>query len=319
MEISHEKYVDTVTKLELEFEVNKLREEFNDSINEAFIKLLNRKDAVKRIKDIDYAVNQTEGLNALIKLTSTKVDQEQLQDHINSLLHLTDDDKVALNILLNAIECGFADWNAGPKDPNYIKNKPEALPANGGNADTIEGHTAKELKNHQAYDVIIGIGVLCDNVDQLLPPDGSKNNDAAEVISKTDAKFSHSFMFRSGLYEFDTFTLKSHSLNGAPNNATIFKVKSMKLNSTTIRDINFINSNIHINTNVSLSDCRFDCCNIYIDASYQSTIKNCLFNNCTIQFNGVCMYNIITENRFISSGKPIYYGGNNLIINNLVY
>ena len=308
-----------VTKIELENRINKLREEINELINNSFIRLLNKNDAVQRIKDIEYALNESEDLSPLIELIGTKATKEELKNHFESVFHLTSNDRKALDVLLNFIAEGFADWNANPEDPNYIKNKPKALPANGGNADTVNGYTAKELKNHQAYDLIIGIGLLCDNVDQLLPPDGSKNNDVAEVISKMDGRFSHSFMFRSGLYKFDLFNLKSHSINGAPNYATIFNVKSMKLNSTTIRDIKFTDSNIHIYTKVSLSDCYFDSCNIYIDASYQSTIRNCIFNNCNIQFDGMCMYNMITENRFISSGRPMYYGGNNLIINNLVY
>ena len=313
-------FKDKVSTFELQSAISNLRTELEKIVNDYFIKLINKEDAVQRIKDIECAISESKDLDSIISLLSGKATKNELNDHAKSIFHLNNNDRKALNLLIKFIEKGCADWNAPSTEPNYIRNKPESLPANGGNADTVGGYKPKDLLNHQAYDIIIGIGVLITNVDFLLPPDGSKNDDLISVLTQSDTKYSHSLMFRSGFYKFKTISLSSHSITGAPNNATKFYVESMSLNQTTLRDIQFKDSVIHIESNVNLENCSFVSSIIYLEASYESTIRNCSFDNCNIVFNGACMDNIITGNRFKKSRWPSsYYGGGNMIVNNLSY
>lgn len=314
-------FKDKASKIELQYATKALYDRVKKLIDDAFIKLINSENAITRLKDIQTMINECEDLNSLVTLLSSKVSKEELENHESSQFHITDDDRNSLNALNNLIKAGYADWNASPEDPNYIKNKPESLPANGGNADTIDNYKSEVLLNHQAYESIIGIGNSDDRissqVDVLLPMDNSENGNLAKLLH--EMKTSRSLMFRSGKYKFDIIHLNKHSINGSPNGETIFIVKSMYIDSTTIRDIKFIDSNIHICSNVKFENVQCVNCNIYIEAAYESTIRNCDFDRCNILFNGACMYNIITNNRFKHSGNPMYYGGDNLIMNNLIY
>ena len=108
-------------------------------------------------QQIDNIINNkgaTDAINKIIKITSEHkdaidlfknlIDKDELKSHEQNGLHITEKDRIALNLLLKFIDKGCADWNASEGEPNYIRNKPESLKANGGNSDTVGGCRAED-------------------------------------------------------------------------------------------------------------------------------------------------------------------------------
>ena len=72
-----------------------------------------------------------------------------------------------------------------------IKNKPDSLPANGGNADTVGGFSIEHLMNHQVVDYIIGYDDKCDI---------RINEDQSNVSVINQILANNSIAFKKGVY-----------------------------------------------------------------------------------------------------------------------
>lgn len=204
------------------------------------------------------------------------------------------------------------------------------MPANGGNADTISGYSIDALLNHQIEDSIIGVingKYNKERADIILTEDADEN---AKIIRYIKNKTEGMYSFLSGTYLFTDFYLNMDSslygnitIKGTGNRNTIFKTENGTINGTIyIKDIVFIQSELHIISNCTFDNVRFVDCTIHIDGSNEVTIKNCILENCTILTSGkfgTCNKNIIIYNRFIKSHLPNIVGLNNIIDNNIEY
>jgi hypothetical protein len=88
---------------------------------------------------------------------------------------------------------------------------------------------------------------------------------------------------------------------------------------TTFRDCGFICTAICVSELATFDNVEFTNCEIVFETTRLSTFRNCTFNACVFRFVGTCNNNVIVNNRFKSTIVPQYYGGNNLIANNLAY
>ena len=319
---------DKPSVIDMEAAIMNLRNEFKSSLSSIYEELLNMPNALQKLQDISYLLKTDDKVNESITNINSKVDKDEFNNHTNSAYHLNNNDRKALNLLISFIEKGCADWNATEDDANYIRNKPEKLPADGGNATTVGGFTAYDLHNHQLDDTVIGIrgnGYDDSSVDVMLT---EQFND--QVIKSIASFKKGTYAFKSGIYAFRSFNLDKYdgdedrvhgyTIRGCDNYNTFFVSTSIVINDNVyIENLCFSNSNVEIRGHCTFNNVRFSRCVVTFSNCDETTVTNCIFRKCTIIFNGICMNSIITGNRFIDSGYPRYRTNTNIINNNLFY
>jgi hypothetical protein len=216
------------TSLEVSKQIDEARDAINNSVQERMDELLNTEYSMTKIKDLINIIKEDNLLEGLSYALSSKLPLDEFTKHINSAIHLDNNDRKALNVLIALTQYGsFADWNASENDYTFIKNKPNSLPANGGNADTVGGLDLKYLVNKQSSDLIIGIeGYSEYKADIFINDDYSNIDDVKSAI--TDMLYGK-IDLKSGVYVFDTLgvcydrTEKSSDLiiTGAGNSTVI--------------------------------------------------------------------------------------------------
>lgn len=308
---------------DIETAITNLRKELKLTIDYAYANLLNTPNVLQKLKNVAYVLKTDPNLDKTITDLASRITKNEFEDHVNSSLHINNDEHNNLNILDEIIKNGYADWNAPSGTPTYIKNKPNSLPANGGDADTINGYCVNDIINHQAEENIYGAE------DELYPEE-----DANTIIKSNIDKYismicDHGkglFFFKTGNYTFDSMIYTMPNINnsitikGSNNRSTIFTGNKVEFNCrVNIEDICISLASIDIKSLCTLDNMYFKNCKINFNNCNEATIRNCIFENCTIEFHGPCTNTIITGNRFIKSGRPQYYNKSNLFTNNLYY
>lgn len=310
---------DKPSSVDLSLALDDLRNELKANINESYIKLINTPDALQKLRDISYLLQEDATLQSLMNLLASKATTDELASHMKSSYHISSNDRKALNLLLGFIKEGCADWNADPSAPNYIRNKPNFLPANGGNCDTVKGYGIDSLITRRHEDYIIGIDgndYRTDSVDALVEKDYSNITEVFAMIP--DGKT----YLRKGVYLLKSMILLSSygkSLIGS-GFGTILSSKNIILDSTTsVRDLLIEGSNVRIRSNCDIENVKFVNCNVIMDGSCGSSIKNCIFDNsCTFEWKGSCQNNILVFNKVLcNSSNWNYIGGGNIIKDNI--
>lgn len=300
--------------------IDNLKKELLDNISKKFDIIFSNINSLDNIKYLIDILNDDDKSKKIIELINSKASNEELENHIKSISHINSNDREALDKIIRFIKIGCADWNAEKTEPNYIKNKPKSLPANGGNADTVSGYNIESLLNHQFENFIIGSSnnneYIEDEVDIMLI--GEK--DTQHFFNKI--KDGGIYSFRKGKYKCESIKLNNNEhniiINGAGNLNTIFFIDTIKANNNiTFNNICFDNCNIIVGNGCEFKNCNFFNCDITL---YQSI--NCRFNSCDFYesifiFDGACFNNMVINNRFLKSQIPFYSGGNNLIVNNI--
>lgn len=313
-----------VSLIDIEKLLNEYKLDMKNEVNNIYNKLINDARALQKLRNIIYLLNEEDTLKSIVNTLSNKIDNDELEEHINSDKHVSNKDRENLDMLLSFVRSGGVDWNADKDSICYINNKPSSLPANGGNADSIDGFTSEEVVNKLTTDLIIGIDLNNyydeSSVDLLINYDISPD----ELITELNTK-SGIIHFRRGTYSFDNFVLSRNNgsneiiIEGEYSNTVFILNKFLISNNMTIKDIAIINSDITISKTSVIDNVVFRNCNINIESAENSIIRNCRFNNCNITFNGSCINNMITNNTLSSSSSLDYIGGNNMISNNLYY
>lgn len=270
------------------------------TVNKRFDDIFNMSNAEDIIGTINSIV-ELQGSGELITLLAGKISVEEYEAHLASNIHLTVQERETLDRLKILVTNSFADWNATPEDANYIKNKPVKLPANGGNADTIDFCTKKYLmKNKRTSSVVIGIKTLhtLDDVDYLC--DGVSDADIInEAISENQNK---DIYFREGNY------IINESLN----------IHDVNISGSSYAKITFSNSaNLNL-TNAKLSDITLSGCVLNMTGTNKikeiesiggrlifnrldySSIKDCTFKDMLVKFNSPLYNNLFVNNIFIN-------------------
>ena len=261
-----------ITEMELTEKINDLKRTIIKNIQTRFDNILNSKDSLQQLKS---AMNLVNTISETNEISTQSIDTDELGIHLDSDLHITNEDRIALNKLLNLSV--FADWNAKETDDTFIKNKPESLPANGGNADTLDNHTLSQVINHQLEDYIIGspdedypvkgLDVVVTDLDDFLK---SKLNDKCRISVKKGC-----YSINCDLYR---YRLNSKYIVGAGTDLTLFEYTTLT-----------------IDDNFTLKDTKFEECTISIFGK-MNFISNNIFKSCTLIF--YCCESILTNNFF---------------------
>lgn len=301
-----------IGSVEFDSAVKELNNNFKLLLNKQLDNILNSKDIINAINDIKLVISENEDILDLFKYL---VSVDELNNHINSLSHLNDDDRVALNLLLKFIDKGCADWDADESEPNYIRNKPRALPADGGDAATLGGYCYHKLINKQPESYIIGIDTANtytkDQVTLIL------NNDN---VTKMDEHFlpNTAISIREGNYTPKTFNMNSgNTISGVGNGTNTINCDVSISDNCILEKMWISDSNVNIICHDStIRDITFNNCDITIDTN-KCIIKDCKFNGCTFKF--INSYNSIITNNICALGtKEIkFLGGNNIIKDNI--
>lgn len=306
------------TNYEVQKYIEDLQKNIMKEINKRFDDILNSKDSLNTIKFIINEIKKNNGSNLNIESSIN----DDLNQHVKSNLHLTNDDREALDLLIKFINKGCADWNATKDDPNYIRNKPESLPANGGDADTIEGYPLPFLLNNQFEDYIIG---LANSVDYKKEELNICINDEEESIDFFDniGNCKCYYSFKSGSYRLPEINLKTTDsdsiiFKGQYNNTIFISNESITVgNNVIFEDLTIEYTKVIIRNKCKFNNVTFRNCIIDFSNSVECTINGCEFNNTSISFFGNCISNMIINCRFKNCKLPVYIGGNNLFNNNL--
>lgn len=305
-----EKLKEAISSTELTAAIKEVTTNFKIALNEQMDNIINNKDSIDAINKIKEIINENQ---ESIDLFKNLISKDELTKHENSGLHINSEDRIALNLLLKFIDKGCADWNAVEGDANYIRNKPNALPANGGNADTVGGMCAYKLMNKQLDKYIIGINTEdtydLSAVNILL----TKNN-----VKKMNKYFYNktSVAIREGFYQPQELTIDKMILHGAGYYTNISDANINISSESIIRDISFSNCSIYINGSyISMNNVKFYNCNFVFADVKQIVIQNCRFEYCV--FVAENMYNSIIKDNIFANGDLSYFGGNNIIKDNI--
>ena len=230
------------SKFEMEQSLEDIKIELKSYMDELYTRIINTPNVINKLRDISTILNEDEIVDGLLNTLAYKLNIEDYNNHIKSSSHINNNDRKALNVLIRCLSDGFADWNAKKGEYNAIKNKPKSLPANGGNADTIDNHGIKDLINKDDYDIVIGTS------------EAKYSKDSCDIYAEngkidTDVLSSHIdslnvggiILLKRGSYNTDLMHLynKSIILKGFNNKLTSIKVnKLVDLSNITIENIN---------------------------------------------------------------------------------
>lgn len=313
------------TLLETKQLINSAKEDITKTMHSRFDALLNAPDAMEKVKVLIGILKEDKTLSALMQSIADRTNNAEFIGHVSSELHLSNNDRKALNVLIKLCNMGFADWEADENSVNYIKNKPESLPANGGNADTVGNYSVKKLINKSPVDLIIGDSNGSydkDVVDHCLAIDYSNLKNIIDLIQNNSGG---KIVLRKGIYYFKQLRIcdgrKENDydiiLVGEGCNTIISNTEVTINNNVKIRDIEFETSNVHIGSRCEIDKCNFKLCTIFLEASMSTSIMNSNFKDCTFIYVAKCSYNFIIYNRFENTTGVQYYGLNNVIHNNI--
>lgn len=301
-------------RLEMETALKDLENNIKISLNKQMDNIYNSKDILNSINNLKTFLQENDENRELLGNFANLIDKESFDNHEKSDFHLTDNDRIALNILLSCISNGFANWNADETQAGYIKNKPEALPAKGGDADSVGGYSASVLMNKQLDNYILGVsGNSYTDEDVNVLIDDLEKTDISKFI-----KSNTSIALREGIWDFKNTTVKipnTVTLHGT-GYGTIIKNCDVYIQSTSnINNLCFENCNVYImSENTDIENVMFKKCKMDINVNC-SIIQKCRFIECDIKFDMYCYGSIMTNNIIIKSGNFTFLGGNNIVGN----
>lgn len=310
--------IDKPTKFEVERNIEESKEELKKYMEKLYIRIVNTPNVINKLRDISTVLSDDTIASGLLNTLANKVNFEDFEAHGESSIHMNNNDRKALNILIKCLANGFSDWNAKDDACNAIKNKPESLPANGGNADTVANHSIEDIINKDDYDLVIGSSLEKYSKDScdIYAENGFLNNN--DIIVGGSSSIT---LFKRGYYNFDTFI-------GAYKVPMIYKGADCRLSlihadehiifdNVVFSNIGFYKSKIFIKSNCEFKNVKFANCEITLYGSEACTITDCVFEKCDIVIEDIITNNIIKFNRFIQTKPIIYIGGSNIISDNI--
>jgi len=300
--------------------INNSINEIKSQFNAMYINLLNKPDAVKKLKDLISLIDESETLDQIMASFSTKVSKEELDEHAtNSVVHVNSVDRKALDILIGLIKDGTFD-KIKAQSLDFVKAAENAI--------NLDGMTSDEVRSRGKYVKIYGVDGYVDpfRVDVLFPGQQYLDN---EIAKQNFINTSGKVLFAESFYNIDTFYLnRSNNMNDLTiegcGSGTIINVKYLQANNVLFRDLTISGNDTEnlrsaiISSNVIFENVTFDKVDITLSASKYCRFKNCIFKNCRFTMTGVCIGNIIKECIFIKTSTPKYIGGSNIISDNVI-
>ena len=255
--------------------------------------LLNSTDEqLQVLRSLAFELKKDDIVKQFFDLFNECTKNEEFQNHsLNSKIHMSQQDRTLLNDVKEALTSGLnPDWNETDQSSlKYIENKPKALPADGGNADTLSGYTAEDLlSNRSFYDYTIGSEDYTIDEVSVLAKEDTVVNKIDEVIDNINKGKGYNVLFKPGQYTVDkelVIRASNTTISGIGEISTLLGASITIIgNNNTIKNINLTNLN-SISNNTAL----------YVEGN-----NNIIINNNITNFNN----GIIVE------------GSNNIITNN---
>lgn len=309
-------FADKPSTFEVEQAIEDVKSQYKKDLEDHYMRIVNTPNVINKLRDIANILNDDEILNNLVDTLGSKATKEELREHEKSSIHMNNNDRKALNMLIAIIKAGaLADWNADEKSPNYIINKPESLPANGGNADTIGNHGIKDVVNKSLANLVIGY------------PDSKRyDNDSCDIIVDEITndiinevyKNGGNVLLKDGEYKFN---IKDYywpdyttSYIGGCRSAVKLDASTIPMNNAVFRELT-ITGKIVISNACVFENVAFQNCDIVLKDAIATDIRFCTFEKCNIEIDGKLLRNLFIYNRFIDTNPIQYVGGDNTIIN----
>ena len=311
----------SISNYELESAISDLSNDIKAIINKNYDNLINMKDSANALKLLNQLLSDDEKVKNLVELIASKVENDKFEEHVNSIYHMTKEDRDALDKVITFIKNGRTDWNAPESELNCILNKPDSYKANGGNADTVGGFGIDKVLTKSEYKCILGtykntVGYNENDVNTYISTDEDSNN----IIQKCLVNNAYSqIKVREGNYNANTLIINNDFIIGSGDDNTFLDALKISITNSTLKDITINNATVIIGSKTRLYNVSFKNCDIIINNSNMSIIKHCIFDNeCTLKYTGKVNYNnIITENIAHRTLRFEYTGGDNIITNNI--
>lgn len=278
------------------------KKELEVKFNKKYDNIFNTPEIYKSIKKLSIFLNNNEEILNMIKELKNLDTDEKLKEHLDSGNHIKESDRVNLDLLRFVVNNSYADWNADESDINYIKNKPTALKADGGNADTVGGYHPDELLIGTKSDTIV---IGCTNKDDCDYFIKDTSEDISYIIQPiiNNMKDGGSILFREGTYNLSSLNIFNDCIYiKGIGKATKMNINSFKINASQI----------------TISDCSLYIDDFSISGNNILIKNNSIYNtgnNNTINFNSF-VNSIIKDNFFIDYSR-LFYSGNNIISDNI--
>lgn len=284
------------TSGEVDLKLKTVEADVKKYVDEIYNRLLNMPNAVERLKKISQLISSDDTLNQFFQALDNTISEADFDRHIKSSAHINNNERKALNILLDLINDGTVDRLT------KAKSKIETL-TNDVNAVSSQANNKFE--------------------DKIYTPE---NYPADFNMTKNEGVIS----FKSGKYIFDTPMIANTALpliiNGSGMNTTKFIIDTDNiLNNCTIRDLSFEQSmdlkelaEIKICGDTVLDGVALTGCKIVITGD-NVIIERCRFDNCAFSFSQYSNNILITHNRFTRTKMPMFMSQSVIINDNFRY
>ena len=265
-------------------------------VDDIYNRFLNMPNAVERLKKISQMISNDDTLNQFFQALDNTISESDFDRHIKSSAHIDNNERKALNILLDLINDGTVDRLV------KAKTKIEAL--------SNDVSVVSSQANNKFEDKIY--------TPENYPSDFNmtKNNG---VIS-----------FKSGKYIFDMPIIANTALpliiNGSGMDTTKFIINTDNVfNNCTIRDLSFEQSMdlkelavIKICGDTVLDGVSLTGCKVVITGD-NVIMERCRFDDCGFSFSQYSNNILITHNRFTRTKMPMFMSQSVIINENFRY
>ena len=314
---------DKPSDYEVDNAIAKAKEDIKRQYMNLYTKFLNIPDGARKLREIANIISSDNNLSNLINLLNDKISVDELQDHeADSSKHINNNDRKALNVLLNLINTGLI---------STVESLNTGLIQNSTNSYKLDNRSYDEVRDRSIYKHIIGIyssGYEDTRADIILPAGQTLISEFADLELYT---ISGKVAFLPGTYNLqdisiDVPTRKPSLIIEGSGNATEFIISRGSINNTTIRDLTLTGENdnlkigdLQLGNNVVLENLTLRNMRIQLDASENCIIRNCKLDHCVINLKAGKCYNNFFINNILDgvSSIPKFNGGGNQYINNI--
>ena len=287
--------------------VNDARNELQALFNNQYINLLNSPVKVEELKALTELIKNKDSLKDIMTVLGIKADRRELLDHKGDHTHLNEEDREALNLLLEK-------YNSGELEELGVKCIHSDVAATAMNALSLNNMNISDLHKCKREELVIGLAdnYKIDEVDILV----DKSYDLEKVLGSLKGGI---VLFKNGKYEngislsrgTDSNTL---TIEGC-GNATIFVPEKNKdiyldgnivIKNCVIGTHKTYQTNIEIGDGVRFENVQFANCRLTFNGSSFSAVKDCRFDWCRIAFNNGCTYLKFVDNYLYETKLPKY-------------
>ena len=302
-----------ISSFEAERLINDAKNQLQIIFNDQYVRLLNLPDAVNKLREISDIVKDNDEISSIVDLVNDKVTKEELEEHAKSNTHLSDNDRNAINILLDKFYSG--DLESIGEDIKYAEN-----------TSRIDNLSLESIHKCKREELIIG------NSDKYSPGevDLLMDLDPDRVIEILNF-CAGIVVFKPGVYEFNNSRriVRESSANFIIEGCGDYYVTEFKLDGhdivvndfITIRNCTITGNaesmpTLFLTSNIKFENIRFYNCNFVLDHSEFINFRDCHFNNCNFKIKS-STYIKIVDNYLYNTKIPKLLGTTNIIKDNI--